>query len=226
MIGPAYSLTYMIPSSAYRDGTCTANSEWPSLAVQRAVGLLTIVLQFIIPILIITFAYISIVITLHRTIGAKNDARKSENPMDATRDNQMKRARMNVIKILLMVVISFTLCWLPNQVMYTMYNCGIDIDFTGTLYHFNVIAVFLNCCINPLIYAFRFDQFKKELFKQCLKMPDANAMSLSAHISVAGSDIGTRKGMHQSSISVASDGSSEVQQGNNGECINICYEEN
>jgi hypothetical protein len=223
IIGPAYTLTHNIPSSAYRNGSCTVYTEWPSLAVQRAVGLLNVAIEFIIPILIITFAYIHIAVTLHMSIIHKNT---SENPAHDNRDNHMKRARLNVIKMLLMVAISFIMCWSPNQVIFAMYNSGIDIDFNGSFYHFTVIMVFLNCCINPFIYAFRFDQFKKELFKQCRKMPNANDMPLSSNMYIVASKVGDRKDMHQQSISANRGGTIEIQQGNNGEFSNICYEEN
>jgi len=226
VIGPVYLMSHIIPSAAYRDGACTGNTEWPSLAVQRAAGLFYVTVAFVIPILIITFAYIHIAMALHKSIGSKKDSSKFENTPNVHRDTQIKRAHMNVIKMLLMVVISFVLCWSPNSVIYTMYNCGIEIDFNGTFYHFTVIAVFLNCCINPFIYAFRFDQFKKELFRQCRKMPDSNNVSLTSPMSMTSSDVVAKKGKHQQSISVTSDISCEVQQETNGEFSNVCYKEN
>ena len=44
-----------------------------------------------------------------------------------------------------------------------MYNCGFDADFNSPFYHFTVIMVFCNCCINPIIYAAKYEQFQKGL---------------------------------------------------------------
>ncbi|KAK2153531.1 hypothetical protein LSH36_294g03029 [Paralvinella palmiformis] len=165
-IGLAFNMSYMIPTSPYSDGRCMPYTEWPSLTVQRAVGLLTISLQFFLPVLMIISAYIRIAISLHQNMAAESGSEGGD-PKNVIRQNRMKRARMNVVKTLVIVVVSFLCCWTPNQIIYTMYNLGIQIDFNSPFIHFTVISVFLNCCINPFIYAFQYDQFKKELFRRC-----------------------------------------------------------
>jgi len=59
-IGLAFNMAYMIPTSPYSDDRCMPYTEWPSLTVQRAVGLLTISLQFFLPVLLIISSYIRI----------------------------------------------------------------------------------------------------------------------------------------------------------------------
>ena len=204
-IGLAYNMAYMVPSSPYKDGECTSYSEWPSLTVQRAVGLLTITLQFFLPILIIAFAYIRIVVILRRGVTTKGSS-KNSNPQDARRDKRMKRARTNVIKTLVMVAMSFVLCWSPNQIIYTMYNSGLQINFNGTFYHFTVIAVFLNSCINPFIYAFQYDQFKNELLKRCHKPAEVTEFSVTSENSVRTSDLEGSRGSRRSVYTVESNG--------------------
>jgi hypothetical protein len=83
-----------------------------------------------------------------------------------------------------------------------------------------VIAVFLNCCINPFIYAFQFDQFKKELFKRCRKTPDPSDMSVMSHASVIGRDVGRGSPTSAPNLDI-----SKSHNGSNGEFDNICYEE-
>jgi len=34
------------------------------------------------------------------------------------------------------------------------------IDFTSAFYNFTVIMVFLNCCVNPVIYSIKYEQVR------------------------------------------------------------------
>ncbi|KAK2145336.1 hypothetical protein LSH36_687g02025 [Paralvinella palmiformis] len=179
LTGLAYNLSYMVPTSPYKEGHCTAYSEWPSLFVQRAVGLLTIGVQFVLPMILIAFAYARIVVTLRRGGPLSADRRRQNaDRVDFRREERMKRARVNVVKTLVLVSLSFVLCWAPNQIYYTMYNLGFGTDFNGTFYHFTVIAVFLNCCINPVIYSFQYEQFKVEMFRFCRRSTEVADVSL------------------------------------------------
>ena len=50
-----------------------------------------------------------------------------------------------------------------------LYFLGHETDFTGWFYHFTVIAVYANCCVNPFIYAVHFTEFQRgavRLFRQ------------------------------------------------------------
>jgi hypothetical protein len=202
----------MVPRSVYEDGQCTGFTKWPSLATQRGVGLFTIVLQFFIPLIIITFAYTKIVLQLRKGVGT-NRTQASDNPQDAKRERIMKRARMNVVKTLVMVAVSFVVCWSPNQIIYTMFNCGFKVDFSSTFYHFTVILAFANCCINPFIYAFQYDQFKSVLFRSCRKADHSRESSVITATSVAM----VRK-------PAGTNGQISNGKDKNGEFDNVCYE--
>jgi len=71
----------------------------------------------------------------------------------------MARARSNVIKTLATVAFFFIFCWTWNQTYYLMFYLGYQhVDFTSAFYNFTVIMVFLNCCVNPVIYSIRYEQ--------------------------------------------------------------------
>ena len=75
------------------------------------------------------------------------------------RNDNVVRARANVIKTLATVSLFFVFCWAWNQTYYLMYYLGYQhVDFTSAFYNFTVIMVFLNCCVNPVIYSIRYDQ--------------------------------------------------------------------
>jgi len=74
-------------------------------------------------------------------------------------NDDVVHARANVIKTLATVSLFFVFCWAWNQTYYLMYYLGYQhVDFTSAFYNFTVIMVFLNCCVNPVIYSIRYDQ--------------------------------------------------------------------
>ena len=161
MLGPTYNALFMVPTSRVQGGVCTVYTVWPNALTQRATGLLTVLVQFVVPIILIVFAYIRIAVVLKNSTGGATGAYASSN-----RDERIRRARQNVIKTLLLVSACFVLCWIWNQVYYLLFNLGYDkIDFNSAFYHFTVIAVFCNCCLNPIIYSLKYQQFQKAVKK-------------------------------------------------------------
>ncbi|XP_072178657.1 galanin receptor 2a-like [Diadema setosum] len=79
--------------------------------------------------------------------------------------NYRDRARKNIVKTLLIVSVTFAVCWTPNQIMYLNFNLGGYLDFESGFYYFSVILAFCNMCINPFIYAFKYRRFKKGVKK-------------------------------------------------------------
>ena len=78
---------------------------------------------------------------------------------EAKRNESMARARSNVIKTLATVAFFFIFCWTWNQTYYLMFYLDYPyIDFTSAFYNFTVIMVFLNCCVNPIIYSIKYEQ--------------------------------------------------------------------
>ena len=69
IIGPAYNIAYMTPSSAILpNGYCSVFSEWPDSVTQSIVGVLTIVIQFVLPLIMLVYGYSRMDIVLHRVV--------------------------------------------------------------------------------------------------------------------------------------------------------------
>ncbi|ELU05601.1 hypothetical protein CAPTEDRAFT_107711 [Capitella teleta] len=153
IFGPIYNALFMIPTAGLNEqGYCSVYSFWPNEVTQRAVGILTVGLQFFVPIILIAIAYVQISFVLKKSVEGAH----------SIREEKITRARRNVIKTLLIVTVCFVLCWCPNQAYFLLFNLGYEhVDFNSTFYHFTVIAVFCNCCMNPFIYSIQFEQFQK-----------------------------------------------------------------
>jgi len=76
----------------------------------------------------------------------------------------MARARSNVIKTLALVTFFFIVCWSCNQIYYLLFALGLNLSFTTAFYNFTVIMVFVNCCVNPVVYSLKYEQVRYSLF--------------------------------------------------------------
>ena len=69
MIGPAFNVAYMTPSAKITDdGVCTVYTEWPNGTTRKAVGLFTVFVQFILPLILLVYGYARMALVLHRRV--------------------------------------------------------------------------------------------------------------------------------------------------------------
>ncbi|XP_066947021.1 galanin receptor 2a-like [Macrobrachium rosenbergii] len=81
------------------------------------------------------------------------------------KSEDVKKARKQVIKMLIVVVILFLLCWGPTIVMEICINLGFQ-KFDQIFYSFNIgfkLLPFIHCCINPIIYCFMSKNFRRSM---------------------------------------------------------------
>jgi len=70
----------------------------------------------------------------------------------------------------LMICCGFIACWSLSQISYFLNLIGvIKMDFSGWYYHFAVVMVLFNCCINPFIYAAKYRDFQTGIRKMLKK---------------------------------------------------------
>ena len=73
-----------------------------------------------------------------------------------------KRAIHNIVKTMILVSVAFFICFSPNQWLFFFYRFGL-FDwhiFYHPIYNTSLIAMYLNCCINPAIYVASYRQFQ------------------------------------------------------------------
>lgn len=163
ILGWGYETTYhgavnkILPS-----GQCGSFANWPNDEIRQAVGIFTLILQFFFPLIVLTFSYISIW-NIFRDKSSKNSNRNG--PTIQTKAEKNERVRKNTIKTFMIVAIAFVLCWSWNEVYFFIFNLGYSLSLDSPFYHFTVLMVFLNCCINPVVYMIRYEEFKHSLRK-------------------------------------------------------------
>ncbi|XP_071509510.1 somatostatin receptor type 5-like [Diadema antillarum] len=74
-------------------------------------------------------------------------------------------ARNRVLRLMMMVIITYVICWTPPQLMFLLYSLGIIPRwYPYSIYHRSLTLLgFCNSCANPIIYTIRFREFREAL---------------------------------------------------------------
>ena len=165
-------MQYIFPIWMYEvvDHSCTIQSTWTFIS-GCIVGTILFCWEYFFPCLIMSSAYIKILLTLHNKAKALNVS-TDQNPSTASTADHQRRSmahkrRRNITVTLFLLFIMYFLCWTPNQFTFLQFNMGGRLDFDGAWYHFTVVAAFLNTALNPFIYALKHSQFQKGLKTLC-----------------------------------------------------------
>ncbi|PNF39064.1 hypothetical protein B7P43_G04344 [Cryptotermes secundus] len=116
-----------------------------------------VVLQYLTPLCIISCVYIRMALALWGS--------KAPGNAQSSRDATLMKNKMKVIKMLVIVVALFALCWLPLQTYNVLHNIFPEIN--GYRY-INIIwfccdwLAMSNSCYNPFIYGIYNEKFKRE----------------------------------------------------------------
>ncbi|KAL7731638.1 hypothetical protein ACLKA6_007990 [Drosophila palustris] len=141
-------------------GHMSCNIEWPELfntQSDSAFILYSLILGFATPLIFILTFYCLVIRKLH-TVGPKHKSKEK------------KRSHRKVTKLVLTVITVYILCWLPHWVLQVAL-----INSTERCASKLQVVVFLACgclaysnsAMNPILYAFLSDNFKKSFMKAC-----------------------------------------------------------
>ncbi|XP_022080943.1 allatostatin-A receptor-like [Acanthaster planci] len=167
-LGLLLEASYSVATNRYENGQCFRSASFSS----KALGVVIVVFQFSIPAIFMLFSYSHMAVELKRsanrvgavapTVSANSAPANGEGearPENA--EQSLLRARRNVFRTLLLVFITFLVCWTPIQVVFIMFNIFSILDYTGATYVISLSLVGINSCANPFIYAFKYKQFRR-----------------------------------------------------------------
>ncbi|KAK2150665.1 hypothetical protein LSH36_396g03026 [Paralvinella palmiformis] len=168
------NLVYIVPTAGITaDGDCTAYTIWPNLLTQRAVGVLIIFIQFLMPLCLLILFYSKMFFVLRHRVSSEGGHSPGQRKKDV-----LAGARKNILKTLAIVAGCFVFCWISNQVYFLLYNLGLKgFGLANSFHSFTIVLVFINCCINPLIYFVKYEQFQKAAKTLILRRTTPNLLS-------------------------------------------------
>ncbi|VDI24562.1 G protein-coupled receptor 83 [Mytilus galloprovincialis] len=140
---------------------CRQSFPEPAELFEQCLTLITIILQYIIPLTIIAVSYGRIVkkLWLRSSLGA------------VTQQQQVlhARAKRKSIKLLITVVVVFGLCWMPIN----LYHLLTDFHPNAAIFHYDSTTFFIlhwiaisSTCYNPFVYCWLNETFRAEV-KSC-----------------------------------------------------------
>ena len=172
-VGPLFNLVFSLTGIEVANGNCQIRLRDNGIGKTFYAVAKTLV-EFLLPLFIMLYCYIRMLIVVHKSAKMNINARRNDSKQHGSKDaatDQKARARQNVIFTLVMVCACFVLCWCWNEVYILSFNLGYLLaPFDGIFYHFSVIMVYCNCCINPVIYSLRYREFQlavRGLFTGC-----------------------------------------------------------
>ena len=145
-----FNIAKKLPTSRVHRGQCLLY-QWPSSGVRQAMGTVTVVLTYFVPLLVIFVTYTHMIWKLRIRVGQD--------------DNGISRAWKNIIRTMVMITAAFVLCHTINQVFFLLFTLGYDVTLQSELYHSSVLLVFINCTINPFIYLVTYQAYQRALWR-------------------------------------------------------------
>ncbi|XP_038044119.1 galanin receptor 2a-like [Patiria miniata] len=149
--------TYCFYSTRVNDcGSCEL--YWPSQALQIVCTIATFLLTYLLPTLVMLFAYGNIV----KTLKKREEALQNHHQPVAA--GNLLRARRNIVRMLQVLVLLFGVLWAPNQLLFLYLSFpGTSVNLTQLGFSIILAVGFINCVVNPIVYSFKNPQFKKAL---------------------------------------------------------------
>ncbi|XP_021924354.1 RYamide receptor isoform X2 [Zootermopsis nevadensis] len=144
------------PHSWYEEcGRFVCEEKWDNPHYRYCYTMMLMVLQYVVPLLVLVFTYTRIAIV----VWGKQIPGEAEN----SRDQRMARSKRKMIKMMVIVVIIFTACWLPFNILMVALDNNSDLaSWSGTPYlwfAFHWLAM-SHSCYNPVIYCWMNTRFR------------------------------------------------------------------
>ncbi|BFF97552.1 somatostatin receptor type 2 [Drosophila madeirensis] len=144
------------------NGLLSCNIEWPdtqNLDSDSTFILYSLVLGFATPLTFILVFYCLVIRKLH-TVGPKHKSKEK------------KRSHRKVTKLVLTVITVYIMCWLPHWISQVALINSVPNPCGASRLELAVFLVcgclsYSNSAMNPILYAFLSDNFKKSFMKAC-----------------------------------------------------------
>ena len=166
LVGPYIAILRVEKS----DGSAECSENWPHEYHPKVFTLAVFIALYVLPLFVITANYIRISQKLWRDIERMQKAigekkRNSKKPLTQARAQR----NMRIVRIFIIVVIAFSLCMLPNHIMWIWHDFGTgrNYQYFDTIIVFCFTLVYSNSAINPFIFVFLHRRYCKGIFNSC-----------------------------------------------------------
>ncbi|XP_077866442.1 substance-P receptor-like [Saccoglossus kowalevskii] len=134
---------------------------WPNETSSAVYELFVMCITYFLPLVLLAYTYIN--------IGIKLWGRRIPGNADRIRDQSQARSKRKVIKMLLVVLMMFALCWLPLHVFNIVQRVNPEMlqqDMTRVINAGVLWLAMSNSFVNPVVYSFMNENFKVRIPKR------------------------------------------------------------
>ena len=129
------------------------------------------ILGFLLPMVVMSGFYLTMFYVLWK-----------QHPVD---ERHVERAKKNrkIVKLFLVVVIIFAICWTPIHVIMILRALGsyVNTPFSITIQIISHVLAYSNSCLNPIIYGFLYEPFRQGLKFKARMIPPPNSNNKSRY---------------------------------------------
>lgn len=139
--------------------TMACNEYWPGTNYRKAYTASLFALQYVLPLSVITLAYLKIGLELRTCASVKNAL-----SVNAVLYNTHRNEARKVVRMLIVVTLLFAICVLPNNVMWLWLDFGNGDSYAHfwDMVAFTNIILFANSAANPIAYTICHENFREE----------------------------------------------------------------
>lgn len=161
VVGVLFKMSTLLPFARFSNGVCSLGN-FPSTAVSTFIVVYNSIGEFFGPICVISFCYVK----MWAALQSKSIVGPMPSSNQPSKSSKALRARRNIFKTLLTVVLTFVATWSFKQFLALANGLGIvQVDWNGVPYKVSVIFQFSSCCLNPFIYLFQYEEFQRGLLR-------------------------------------------------------------
>ena len=133
------------------DGQCV--HIIPSARFQTFLGCAVFLVEYLIPMIIMLATNIRSIQLLHKQARSFAGTRQNSSSNKGSA-MALLQARRRVVYMLFVVIVTFIICWSPDQIAFLGFNLGlVPFEFAfGHVYRVFIALAFANSCFNPVIY--------------------------------------------------------------------------
>ncbi|CAD5112552.1 DgyrCDS1762 [Dimorphilus gyrociliatus] len=165
LIALSASSVQLFIGRAVTNGTNTkpiCREDWEDEKSRQIYTFFVLLTTYVVPLTILTATY--------GMVGVKLWQRTTPGNADQARDMQQLRSKRKVIKMLVVIVALFAICWLPLHLFMIVLDSvpswtkktELQPILNGIYYTVHWLAM-SNSCVNPIVYSFLNDSFRADL---------------------------------------------------------------
>ncbi|XP_033624585.1 substance-P receptor-like [Asterias rubens] len=117
----------------------------------------TVFVEYIVPVILISFSYVRILLVLRNKLFNANANQQ---------DGVFSKAKRNVIMTMLIAGCMFFICWTPTQTLRFLLTIGVVTRRTSSFTSISLAftgLIMCNMSVNPVVYCFKYEHFRTQL---------------------------------------------------------------